>query len=83
MFVTLIPKQALVFTSLQYKSFENSVGKGDIARKQGKGENAGNGIFSFSHNISIFFGYIFHLKLLSIWTSQMLLGSELNHDFSP
>ena len=25
------PKQALVFTCLQYKSFENSVGKGEIA----------------------------------------------------
>ena len=25
------PKQALVFTGLQYKSFENSVGKGEIA----------------------------------------------------
>ena len=26
------PKQALVFTCLQYKSFENTVGKGEIAR---------------------------------------------------
>ena len=25
------PKQALVFTCLQYKSFENAVGKGEIA----------------------------------------------------
>ena len=25
------PKQALVFTCLQYKSFENTVGKGEIA----------------------------------------------------
>ena len=28
------PKQALVFTSLQYKSFENTVGKGEIACKK-------------------------------------------------
>ena len=28
------PKQALVFTCLQYKSFENSVEKGEIARKE-------------------------------------------------
>ena len=28
------PKQALVFTCLQYKSFENTVGKGEIARKE-------------------------------------------------
>ena len=29
-----IPKQALVFTCLQYKSFENTVGKGEIARNE-------------------------------------------------
>ena len=28
------PKQALVFMCLQYKSFENTVGKGEIARKE-------------------------------------------------
>ena len=28
------PKQALVFTCLQYKSFENAVGKGEIARNE-------------------------------------------------
>ena len=28
------PKQALVFTCLQYMSFENNVGKGKIARKE-------------------------------------------------
>ena len=27
-----LPKQALVFTCLQYKSLENTVGKGEIAR---------------------------------------------------
>ena len=27
-------KQALVFTCLQYKSFENTVGKGEIARNE-------------------------------------------------
>ena len=30
----LFPKQALVFMCLQYKSFENTVGKGEIARKE-------------------------------------------------
>ena len=29
-----VPKKALVFTCLQYKSFENSVGKGEIARNE-------------------------------------------------
>ena len=28
------PKQALVFTCLQYKSLENTVGKGEIARNE-------------------------------------------------
>ena len=28
------PKQALVLTCLQYKSFENTVGKGEIARNE-------------------------------------------------
>ena len=28
------PKQALVFTSMQYKSFENTVGKGEIAHNE-------------------------------------------------
>ena len=39
MLVTIIfplpfPKQALVFTCLQYKSFENIAGKGEIARNE-------------------------------------------------
>ena len=29
-----LPKQALVFTCLQYKSFENTVGKGEIAHDE-------------------------------------------------
>ena len=28
------PKQALVFTCLQYKPFENTLGKGEIARNE-------------------------------------------------
>ena len=28
------PKQALVFMCMQYKSFENTVGKGEIARNE-------------------------------------------------
>ena len=31
-FMQLFPKQALVFTCLQYKSFENTAGKGEVAR---------------------------------------------------
>ena len=33
-FVNSFPKQALVFTCLQYKSLENTVGKGEIARNE-------------------------------------------------
>ena len=29
-----LPKQAMVFTYLQYKSFENTMGKGEIARNE-------------------------------------------------
>ena len=29
-----VPKQALIFTCLQHKSFENPVGKGEIARNE-------------------------------------------------
>ena len=32
--VLTLPKQALVFTCLQYKPFENTVGKGEIARNE-------------------------------------------------
>ena len=32
--LTLFPKHALVFTSLQYKSFKDTVGKGEIAHNQ-------------------------------------------------
>ena len=31
---SFFPKQALVFMCLQYKSFENNVGKGEIARNE-------------------------------------------------
>ena len=33
-FINPLLKQALVFTFLQYKSFENTVGKGEIARNE-------------------------------------------------
>ena len=39
--LTGFPKQALVFTCLQYKSFEITVRKGEIARHD----------FSFSHSV--------------------------------
>ena len=41
------PKQALVFTCLQYKSFENTAGKGEIAQTSN---------FSFSHSVFYPFG---------------------------
>ena len=41
------PKQALVFTCLQYKSFENTAGKGEIAR---------NEQFLLSHSVFYPFG---------------------------
>ena len=43
------PKQALVFTWLQQKPFENTAGKGEIAR---------NEHFTISHNIFYPFGEI-------------------------
>ena len=33
-YVSPLPKQALVFTGLQYKSFENTEEKGEIARNE-------------------------------------------------
>ena len=33
-YLQAFPKQALVFMCLQYKSFENTVGKGEIARNE-------------------------------------------------
>ena len=43
-----LPKQALVFTCLQYKSLENTVGKGEIARNEQ--------YLLFSHSVSYPFG---------------------------
>ena len=34
MTLTPFPKEALVFTCLRHKSFENTVGKGEIARNE-------------------------------------------------
>ena len=52
------PKQAQVFMRLQYKSFENTVGKGEIASN-----------FSFPHGVFYLFGELCHsyqnLKLSS------------------
>ena len=44
--LTGFPKQALVFTCLQYKSFEITVGKGEIVTSN----------FSFSHSVFYPFG---------------------------
>ena len=54
--LTGFPKQALVFTCLQYKSFEITVGKGEIAVTSN---------FSFSHSVFYPFGDIsaFFIKL--------------------
>ena len=47
--LTGFPKQALVFTCLQYKSFEITVGKGEIVTSN----------FSSSHSVFYPFGDIF------------------------
>ena len=47
--LTGFPKQALVFTCLQYKSFEITVGKGEIVTSN----------FSFSHSVFYPFGDLF------------------------
>ena len=44
--INFFPKQVLIFTCLQFKSFENTVGKGEIARND----------FSFSHSVFYLFG---------------------------
>ena len=48
-FVYPFPKQAVVFMCLQYKSFENTAGKGEIAPYEQ---------FSFSHSVFYPFGKI-------------------------
>ena len=59
-------KQALVFTCLQYKSFENTVGKGDIAR------NEHNVFYPFGELSTIFIKFeIVICKLLSLKESNI------------
>ena len=70
------PKQALVFTCLQYKSFENTVGKGEIACDE-----------QFVHFPQCFLPFwrtlcLFHrikdrhLQTLSVWMSLKLVVWE-------
>ena len=62
--LTAFPKQALVFTCLQYKSLEITVGKGDIAR-YGKEKLLVTSNISFSHSLFYPFGDLsaFFIKL--------------------
>ena len=79
--LTGFPKQALVFTCLQYKSFEITVGKGEIAR----------------HEQFLLFPQCFlpswrplcifhsikdcHLQTLSVWTSlKFVIWERVNKD---
>ena len=61
------PKHALVFTCLQYKSFENTVGKGEIAR------NEQFLLFPqcFSTHLESFLPFFSNLKLLSAISFSM------------
>ena len=75
------PKQALVFfTCLQYKSFENTVGKGEIAR---------NKQFLLFHSVSCLFEEfsavfitfeIENLQTLSVWKSLKFVVWERNKE---
>ena len=56
----LFPKQALVFTCLQYKSFENTVGKGDIAHNE---------------QFLLFPQFSFHLESFLPFSSNLKLSS--------
>ena len=68
------PKQALVFTCLQYKSFENTVGKGEIAHKQAISPFA----TVFSTLLKTFLPFSSNLKLSSA-ISFSLEGSKICH----
>ena len=74
--------QARVFTCLQYKSFENTVEKGEIAR---------NKQFLLSHSVFYPFGWTFnhfhqiwncHLQTLSVWKSlKFVVWEWVNYPF--
>ena len=65
--VLLFPKQALVFMCLLYKSFKNTVGKGEIAHYEQ--------FFFFSHSVFYLFGELSDIFIkfenvvfkLSVW----------------
>ena len=59
------PKQALVFTCLQYKSFENTVGKGEIARNEQ--------FLLFPQCFLPFWGTVCHFHQIENWRLQTLL----------
>ena len=68
------PKQVLVFSCLQYKSFENTVGKGEIAHN--------NQFLLFPQCFLFFWGICFHqiqncrLHTLSVWRSRKFVVWE-------
>ena len=64
---SVIPKQALVFTFLQYMSFEDTVGKGEIARDEVTSD------FSFHHMCFLpVWRTFFHLNPIWKWQLQFL-----------
>ena len=81
--VRLFPKQALVFTCLQYKSFENFVGIGEIARNKQ--------FLLFPHCFLPFWrtSYHFHQiqnchqQTLSVWMSLKFVVWERVKKLSP
>ena len=77
------PKQALVFTCTQYKSFENTLGKGEIARNEQ--------FLLFPQCFLLFWVTFYHLdqiwncrlQTLSIWKRRnLLLGKGLRLTFT-
>ena len=71
--LTGFPKQALVFTCLQYKSFEITVGKGEIARNKQ--------FLLFPQCFILFWRPAFFIKdcrlqTLSVWMSLKFVGWE-------
>ena len=62
-----LPKQALVFTCLQYKSFENAVGKGEIAHN----EQFLPFPTMFSTHLENFLPFSSNLKLSSVNSSSL------------
>ena len=70
------PKQALVFTCLQYRSFENTVGKGEIARNKQFLLFQQYLFYLLGELCSIFIKYKTCLQTLSVWKSLKFVVSK-------